>query len=215
MKPSKDSVKKFLNLIPTNTPKEELEDPWLDNLSYSHAFLVCVGAGPWKEARRRQVQANALRCFKNLGIEDLRDIPMETEIDWYPFKWQNEYVVMAASLVKMERGLTFEKYCERVSEEGLDNQFFYDMIMVCSKDTNKKKYSKALSLFVRDKLKLPAFPLDRHVKRVLDDFEIPHDEEFVINLCKEHGVNPSQLNRWIFKQKSSNPDWRKKLIDIL
>lgn len=208
MKPSKESVKKFLTLIPANTPEEELEDPWLDGLNFSQAFVVCVGAGPWKAPRREQVQAQAL---KRLGDKDLSELLIWSFlIPWYPLNWQNK---MLDKIIKhlLDIQITFEAYCIWLKKIA-DGQ--YSKARFAS-DMGYSKLPKVLSLFVRDKLKLPSFPLDRHVKRVLDDFEIPHDEEFIVQLCKKAGVNPSQLNRWIFKQKSSNPDWRKKLIDIL
>lgn len=209
MKPSKESVQKFLNLIPPNTPEEQLEDPWLDDLNFSQAFVVCVGAGPWQRPRREQVQERALKRLKD---RDLLHITIWDALSgpWYPLDWQNKMLDKMVRLLQLN-DIFFKEYCEWLINTA-DGQYSRARF---TSDMGYKKLPKVLSLFVRDKLKLPAFPLDRHVKRVLDDFEIPHDEEFVVQLCKKASVNPSQLNRWIFGQKSSNPDWRKKLIDIL
>lgn len=216
MKLSKESIKKFLNLIPPNTPKEELEDHWLDDLTYSQALVVCIGAGPWKEKRRQQVQRQALDMLEDHDITQI-PWPLPKHEKWYPFDWQNDMLGKISRIFQYSHRIFNEwcnlrkKDCEN-SPTAIKTFWRFEFLKAIEYE---KKVPKVLSLFIRDKLGFPSFPLDRHVKRILDDCDIPHDETLILNLCLRNGINPSQLNRYIFHQKSSNPDWRTKLVEIM
>lgn len=236
MKPSKESIQNFVNLIPPNTPEEELDFNWLDGLTYSQALVVCIGAGPWKETRRKNVQEHAL---KKLGDKDISEHNLDELVieGWYPFDWQNKMLFKFIEITKLFR-YPFNNCCFKITTDfdenyskltnilDIDINFadsvniktiakLYSRMIFLNWYNYSNKIPKVISLFIRDKLKFPSFPLDRHVKRCLDEFNLPHDEQYIINICLNNNKDPSKLNRWIFKQKSSNPDWRKTLIEVL
>ena len=61
---------------------------WLDHLNASQAFLVCIGAGPWKVHRRNKIQGQAVEA---LGKKDLAEVD-DAKIFNYPLDWQNQKV---------------------------------------------------------------------------------------------------------------------------
>lgn len=210
---SKESITKFLNLIPNNTSDKELEDHWLDDLTYSQALVVCIGAGPWKEKRRQQVQQNALNILGNRDITQI-DIDKIIKKQWYPFDWQNN-MLMHFIVTFQNIQIIFDDWCnliKRYSENSPIAIKTFWRLEFQKRIGYEKKLPKVLSLFIRDKLQFPSFPLDRHAKRILDDYGIPYNETLVIKLCLRNGIDPSKLNRYIFHQKSSNSDWRTRLM---
>jgi len=70
-------------------------------------------------------------------------------------------------------------------------------------------YAKTLSLFARDYLDVPAFPIDRHCRRGLIAAGLPVDEQALLKLCTESGVDASSVARYIVSGliDGSNPDW--------
>lgn len=212
---SNESIKNFLTQVPKDTPQEEFEDHWLDDLTFSQALVVCIGAGPWKEGRRKQVQSEALKSLNNRDISEINIQEALIIGSWYPFEWQNRILFRF-----IQRTQTVPRTFENICEYFLD----YDRI-IYEKPTLEEAYNtyqrfeflrffgyekdtpKVVSLFIRDKMKWPSFPLDRHVKANLDQFQIPHDEMLILRICLRNGIDPSMLNRWIFKQKSSNSNW--------
>jgi len=221
VKLSKESVKSFLTQVPSDASEKELEDDWLENLTFSQALIVCIGAGPWKEGRRRQVQLNAL---KELGDRDLSLINIQETLvigSWYPLEWQNKMLFRFIQRTQTTPR-TFESICHHFKDynciiytnptpdEAWNTYQRFEFLKFFGYET---KTPKVISLFIRDKLKFPAFPMDRHVKANLDQFKIPHDEMLVLKLCLRNGVDPSRLNRWIFKQKSYNTNWNKENLN--
>ena len=193
---------------------------WLDNLNFSQAFVVCVGAGPWKEKRRKKV---ALDKLKNNDLCEFH----KTKIIWFPFDWQNNLIENAAELCYHMK-TSFEQYCSKMRDQ-LNKLEYYLLCINPDIDSNDlKEYLelssllkttfyhdfgygdegiKVLSLFLRDKINIYAFPIDRHIKRNLEQHGLPYDEGFIIYICGIYGVDPSQLNRYIFNSNSSNPQY--------
>ena len=163
----------------------------------SAAFVCCIGAGPWKFARRKAVQSRALDW---LGGWDLADVDPAVIVNWYPLTWQNRYV-QAVALHLHNRHLTMAACCEylRSSFATVD-----DLYYICG-----VKYSKTLSLFARDYLQIPSFPIDRHVARTLKDGGFPVDEVSMLALCDAANVNPIVVARQMISGKLDvgNPDF--------
>lgn len=174
-------------------------DTWLDGRNYSDAFVICVGAGPWKYQRRYNIQKTALEKLAG------RDLSAVKKVDWYPLKWQNDFVNNLYKYLK-ENNYTMESYCEEL--KNLANYTDYSarnsLYAACG-----TKYAKVLSLFCRDALRIPSFPIDRHVRKYLLKNDLFDNEADLVELCKDAGINPIYFATAIVKQIGNvdNPDW--------
>lgn len=65
--------------------------------------------------------------------------------------------------------------------------------------------TKVLSLFCRDALQIRAFPIDRHVRRLLDLYDLPTKETDVIELCASCGLNPTMTATLLVRYGSKDP----------
>jgi len=199
-RPSKDDLRR-LKALDQALPNTSVEG-WLGGLSYSQAFVVCIGAGPWKEGRRKKIQQMALDKL------DSRDLSQVGQIDWYPLTWQNKMSsTLALHLANAEKSM--EEFCWDLIVESKagslwQRQRLYD---ACGSSHG----AKVLSLFCRDCLKIPSFPIDRHVKRQLEAFELPINETAMVILCNVAGLDPRRVAikavQAAFDGKSINPDW--------
>jgi endonuclease III len=61
-----------------------------------------------------------------------------------------------------------------------------------------EKGTKVLWLFARDFLQVPAFPIDRHVKRILAQYALPADSWKMTLICEQAEINTNQLARAFF-----------------
>jgi len=170
---------------------------WLDNFNFSQSFILCVGSGPWRIERRKQVQSKALSILKN---DDITDLTYNYD-NLFPLDWQN-MLITHAYMINRYIGFSFEEYCNMLCKNTHKIFSFYEIF-----GYTDKKHPKVLSMFIRDKFKQPAFPIDRHVKQNLNKYNIPHNEKLIIQNCEALNTNPSNLNRYIFNQKSSNPNY--------
>lgn len=170
---------------------------WLKGRSYSDAFVICVGAGPWKIRRRKQIQGMALDALNG------RDLSLVEDVDWYPLSWQNKYVnTLAKNLREEHRDM--EKFCEQIKlYRKCARHLLYEFADV-------PKGSKVLSLFCRDSLNVQAFPIDRHVKAKLEELGLPVDEEEMIKICEKAKLNPKKVATAFVRDAGDvdNPDWQ-------
>lgn len=169
----------------------------------SRAFLIALGAGPWMIHRRQVVQREALEWF-NGKYHDLIAIPRIHQ-RVFPLDWQNKFLDnMVSSLKTVHTSFALKAYewKDTTKWERAVGQLF----SMCGVGENG---SKVLWMFARDFLKLPSFPIDRHVERALDEVGLPKSSWYIVELCKIAKVDPSDLNRRLFVAKAENEDWSK------
>lgn len=165
---------------------------WLSGRNYSEKFVICIGAGPWKFARRKLIQERSLAKLQGRDLANLAPA-----IDWFPLDWQNQFCNNLIFYLH-DKQLLMRQFCESVKTRE-------EVYQACGKPVG----TKCLSLFCRDGLNLPAFPIDRHVKRFLKDNNLPTDEYQMIKICNELGFNPNVIARNVVQNfgEVENPDW--------
>lgn len=194
MKPAlRDLLKKATTAIP-NVERYT----WLDTMNYSQAFLACIGAGPWKIGRRRLIQKTAIQ---SLGDKDLS----VATITPFPLDWQNRFLSSMQGFLR-ETSQTMEEVC--VGFKGVDRTYLY-------RAAGCPKGAKVLSLFCRDKLHIPAFPVDRHVRRVLQEHGLPTKEAELIALCATEGLDPIETATLIIRYASGDTKGELNPMDLL
>jgi hypothetical protein len=187
-----------LKYIVKKFPAPNYDGSWLGT-NPSKAFLISIGAGPWLEQRRFIIQKKAVDWYNSQKISDLYYAKMEKV---YPLSWQNQFNISLITHLR-NNNLLFSDMCKKWKSENWEN-VVNELFEVCG---TKKCGSKVLWMFARDFLEIPAFPIDRWVRRTLVEFRLPTDSFEMTRLCLKENVNPNVLNRSIFPGK--NPDWSK------
>jgi hypothetical protein len=191
-------------------PSATFDPSWLPE-DPAKAFLVCLGAGPWKIQRRVIVQTNALVWYamqKASGHHDLADCITLTARTVFPLAWQNAMLVsMIENCRKRYGSFSCAVGCWQTSPDGdLSLVEFFEM---AGRQKAEPTAGKCLWIYARDFLGLPAFPIDRHVARQLQASGLPVDSWRMVQLCQDAGVDPSDLARRMFSVGANNPDWSK------
>jgi len=203
-----NKVSKLQKLYASFNGKEVEMFSWLDGLTYSQSFMVCMGAGPWKIGRRQKIQEGALRW---LGKRDLYDTDLLTKrfdysntVDCFPLEWQKKTTQYLVGTLH-QQNISMEKLCELLTDKYL-----------CDDDYARKEFykscgsngTKVLSLFCRDALKIDSFPIDRHVRRILKENDLPTNEDDIINLCRVARLDPRKVATAFVRTASvDNPHW--------
>lgn len=176
-------------------------DDWLP-ADLSKAFMICVGAGPWKFNRRQKVQQDALDFLDGRDLSELAEL----EITCYPFVWQRKMVnTLARHLKSRQQSMT--EFCEEIRRAALDNP--YMALWTFYSSCGSAMGPKVLSLFCRDALKVPAFPIDRHVKRHLEKWNLPVNENALIRICQLADLSPREVATSFVRTglDNGNPNW--------
>lgn len=176
---------------------------WLNDFNPSQALVVCLGAGPWKEGRRKAVQSHALRA---LGSSDIADCNPQNL--GFPLQWQYRKVAFLIEYLRTHFAIT---------ERPMDKFFFWlqsnprSATSELYKATGSSGRAKVLDLYARDYLNVPSFPIDRHVHRVLRDAGLPLKEDTLVAACYHADLDPRKVARRLVGHTVSNPD----LSDVL
>lgn len=202
-----DAAQKLLDIVEKLHQRAEpyrVVKPWLPQ-DASAAFIVCIGAGPWTYPRRRKIQYEGLQQLNGRDIADLTG----TE-KWFPLDWQNEMLnTLTVKLKTMGRehwfappSMTrFVTNLRKISPIMARDTFYH----ACGRPHG----TKVLSLYLRDYVQVPCFPIDRHVKRSLQELRLPTREDSMLDLCNDIGVDPIPIARLLIGGKliGGNPDW--------
>jgi len=172
---------------------------WLQGRTYSEAFVICLGAGPWKFERRKKIQGEALVKLNKRDISCLSDSQVQK---MFPLKWQVKF--LSAAIKNLPIGTSFNSWCANLVKNP--NSARYQLLTLTKASNN----AKVISLFCRDALKIPSFPIDRHVKRKLIELNLPTDEDAMITLCQSCKLNPRDVAVLFVREASDmdNPNWR-------
>jgi hypothetical protein len=173
---------------------------WMGSNS-SKAFLISLGAGPWKEKRRYNVQKFALDWFISKNVSDLKYIEFRDSEKVFPFEWQNKFLFRLINSLH-EDNITFDLLCDKWKSESYWEASLKELFSRCG---TSSEGSKVLWMFARDFLNIPSFPIDRWVRRTLESNNLPLSPFEMVYLCQEKGINPNSLNRKLFE--GVNPDW--------
>jgi hypothetical protein len=169
-----------------NWAEIKLEDKQIPD----YFFIANVCYGPWRDKRQKQVWLKAYSIFKEFCKGDLRLVDNSIDLG-FPFKWQTEKVRKIASFLR-DKGVSFTEFLTSLkSKSGLQARDEFRQIL-------GSHVTKTVSTFIRDYLNLDIFPVDRRVRRMLELWGLPKDEDEMLKLCEATGVNPKELNRMLY-----------------
>lgn len=166
------------------------DNTWLGK-NPSLAYLIAVGAGPWKIARRKLIQDKAIDWYLNQKIPDLG---YAQKCDIYPLSWQNNFIYRMTRYCQNKPSL-FSNLC--LSWKQASYQDALKELFVAAGCKNPEG-SKVLWLFARDFLEIPAFPIDRHIKKFLISNNLPISSWEMVKICIDNAVSPNDFNRKLF-----------------
>lgn len=191
--------KKIKIIKKLNDLEEKYDGSWMGG-NAQIAFMVALGAGPWKESKRFSIQKDALDWFYKQNVTDLRYLSQDP-IQVYPFLWQNKFLYsMTKSL--HENNDIFEAICLHWKISSDWRGSLEDLFQRCGASKNG---SKVLWMFARDYLGIPSFPIDPWLKKSLEKYNLPVNPWEMTELCLEAEVCPNILNRKMFL--GINSDW--------
>lgn len=195
MKPEQSLLRAITNVKPVSNRSVT----WLSRHRPSVAFACCIGAGPWKIGRRRSVQQSFIDMLRDDDISSnraLRKLETASQLSWQ-FSWFKR-----ANNICRKHHVLFDDVFDA---SRLDRRLALDNFeAVFGADANN--VPKVVALFARDYLFIPCFPVDRHVRRWLDERGLPRRPRDVVQLFTNIGIgNPSGYSRAIFNSKAQNP----------
>lgn len=183
--------------------KATYDSSWLPK-NPNLALLVCLGAGPWKVERRTKVQKKAIKWFLESEIKDLKYANVLEVKNVFPLHWQNQHLIyLIENLNRIN--LTFQEFCD-IWKKNITHKwedFSIRLFQLCNV-RNYYKGTKTLWLFTRDFMNGPSFPIDRHVTKKLQEYNLPLDSHYMTRACVAAKIDGNELNRAFFSGINTN-----------
>jgi hypothetical protein len=192
------TIQHLARTIPPTTYNES----WIGTSNPSLALLICVAMGPWKEARRFKIAKEVVSVALPFGGDLHFDLALASPGMFpYPLAWQNKIVNHIIEELHTDPDLRFWHHVDRWWTnllQGPTNAWESVALEFFALCGVPKKGTKTLWLFLRDVMGMPAFPVDRRVRRILRAYGLPTDSWSMTRLCEEAGVDTNDLARACF-----------------
>jgi hypothetical protein len=178
------------------------ENTWLNGRSFSDAFVLCISSGPWRSERRFKIQTHAISFVMERDLSEIN-----SNISFFPLIWQNDFVNAIIHYLQLNNK-TMHHFCNELTISEFYYPNFYNIRNILYNACNCPNGAKVLSLFCRDSLKIPCFPIDRHVRKWLKEHNLPQKENEMVKLCEENSIDPRLFSLAIAQSSGiKNPDW--------
>ena len=161
--------------------------------TWTQKYFTAISLGPWRIPQQVH-QKNLLLSvvqeseFTAIAGEAIAALP-------FRLAWQRSQATTLHSILR-HLDMRFDGFCDRLKLlEG------HEAIEVLSRLSGVKSYSKCLDFFVREALCLDALPVDRHVRRFLDRFDLASTSpRELVTAIREEGFEPRLVARALYEQ---------------
>ena len=193
--PIEDKISKLWNQVPEDAEDKYSDDylqPAYGKLNAETGFLAVLSWGPHKEDRRKAVwdKVSAKYGALKTPLHSLSSTQTEELVNCYPLKqgWQGKFL-RGMTLYLRNSGKTMEDMASELTAggPGFARAVLQDVFGTTS--------TKVIDCYLRDILKLDAFPIDTHVRRVLSKYGIPADPNAIVAVCNKMGIDVRLLAR--------------------
>jgi hypothetical protein len=176
--------------------EDKFSDDWLKptfgELSPELGFLAVLTWGPHSVERQMAVWKKVKAKYDEIGVplHKMSSQQTETLVGCYPLKkgWQGKFL-RGMTLYLRNAGKSLDEVAGEMREGGAG---FARAVL---QDIFGTTSSKIVDCYLRDILRLDAFPVDSHVRKVLAKYGIPPDAGAIVAVCNKMGIDVRVLAR--------------------
>ncbi len=182
--PLEEKISQMWRAVPDDA-EDKYADNWLEaeygSLDADQGFLAILTWGPHPPARRKAVWAKVKTAYQEMGVplHKLTSDQREKLVACYPLRkgWQGKFL-RGMILHLGNSGLTLEEFAAKLKEAGPG------VARAALQDVFGTSSSKVIDCYLRDILRLDAFPIDAKVRKVLARYNIPPDSYGIVAVCQ-------------------------------
>jgi hypothetical protein len=169
------------------------DENWCENYSADVYFLYILCWAGWRIERQKKVWQDVRSRFNALGKElcTLQPVDVEELSRAYPLPWQKMWLKrLVDHLVK--NSLSAQSYVEMLKAMG------YESARNELQGIMETECEKIIDCWLRDVVKLDAFPIDTRIRGLLRKYRIPENSNFIIQCCESNNIPVRALARALY-----------------
>ncbi|MCW3999896.1 MAG: hypothetical protein NWE93_06630 [Candidatus Bathyarchaeota archaeon] len=174
---------------------EYTDKEWCSGYSNDEYFLYVLCWAGWRESRQLAVWKEVKQLYDSMGkvlcsYESNEIVRLETV---YPLPWQKKWLnKLVAYLTK--NSLSTEAFVEQLKISGYENSRNLLQGIV------ETEAEKIVDCWIRDIVRLDAFPIDVRIRHLFNQYNVPVDSNFIIDCCKKNGIPVRPLARALYRK---------------
>jgi hypothetical protein len=184
---------KDLKALPINLNDYGDEKQCYDYSTDEYFLWVLCWAG-WREKRQEDVWAQVRNIYAKIGkkLNELKPNEIKKICDAYPLGWQKKWANELINYLE-SKNLTSSDFIDGLRQLGYENARLKLQKIV------KTDAEKIVDCWLRDIVKLDAFPIDSRIRKLLKTYGVPDDSNFIINCCNKNNIPIRPLARAIYE----------------
>lgn len=159
------------------------DDKWCANYTIDEYFLYILCWAGWRPKRQENVWKEVRDNFNKLGkqLHTFQSVDVEKLSELYPLPWQKRWLQKLIDFLVVN-SLTAQDFIFMLRKMGYENARKKLQKIVVTEE------GKIVDCWLRDIVRLDAFPIDSRIRDLLEQYGIPVDSDFVIECCKKDNI---------------------------
>jgi len=176
------NVLRLLNDLKVNLNAYSDEN-WCENYTVDEYFLYILCWAGWRPKRQKGVWKKVRENFSKLGkqLHTLQPADVKRLSNSYPLNWQKKWLKRLVNFLT-NNSLTSRKLVNMLRKMG------YEDARTKLQEIVGTESEKIVDCWLRDVVRLDAFPIDSRVRRLLQKYKLPVNSDFIIECCKRYNV---------------------------
>lgn len=172
-----DSVRSNVNL------DDYTDDEWCENYTIDEYFLYILCWAGWPPKRQENVWKEVRGRFNELGkqLHAFQPVDVAKLCESYPLPWQKKWLQRLVDFL-IKNSMASKKFVFMLRKMG------YRKARKRLQEIVRTEEEKIVDCWLRDIVRLNAFPIDARIKNLLKQYRIPIDSDFIIKCCEQNNI---------------------------
>jgi hypothetical protein len=171
------------------------DESWCENYTAEEYFLYVLCWAGWNPERQANVWKEVRDRFRKSGkhIHTYLSADVEKLCDSYPLPWQKKWVKRLVDFLEGNL-LTAQNFIDQLRAMGYENARRKLQEIVAT------DAEKIVDCWLRDIVRLDAFPIDTRTRGLLRKYGIPVNSSLIIDCCKKNNIPIRPFARAVYEQ---------------
>jgi len=154
-------------------------------------FILCWAA--WREKRQESVWKGVRDSYVSIGkpLHELTLFDVKKLCKSYLLPWQKKWLQKLRKFL-VDNSLSAKDFVLSLRRAG------YERARSKLQGIVKTDSEKIVDCWLRDIVKIDAFPIDSRIRNLLEKYEIPVDSNFIIKCCKQNNIPVRPFARAVY-----------------
>jgi hypothetical protein len=194
MQDCKPIIKIYEKLSRVSNLDDYKDENWCEEYSNDEYFLYVLCWAAWRLDRQMMVWQKVQRAYSTIGkkLNTYGEVDIKKLKSVYPLQWQQDWLQRLIKYLS-ERSLATDRFVLELRQMGYKKA--HDLLQgIVETDQDK-----IVNCWLRDIVRLDAFPIDSRIRKLLKQYKIPDDPDLVMDCCVKNSIPIRDFARAVYE----------------